>query len=119
MLTRLCANAGFDPQVAYRSNNSADVRGLVATGLGIAAVPALGHETTAGVTSIRLSGERAHREVFAVQLSRPPTGRGGRCSLPSRRRPVSSPASTRRYGYPAETPRLRTASPSDRSLSAR
>lgn len=74
MLTRLCANAGFDPQVAYRSNNSADVRGLVATGLGIAVVPALGHETPAGVTSIRLSGERAHREVFAVRLSRATDG---------------------------------------------
>lgn len=46
----------------------------MATGLGIAVVPALGHETPAGVTSIRLSGERAHREVFAVRLSRATDG---------------------------------------------
>lgn len=70
MLTRLCANAGFEPQVAYRSNNYAVVRGLVAARLGIAVVPALGHEATSGVTAVRLGDRRAYREVFAVRLSR-------------------------------------------------
>lgn len=74
MLTRLCANAGFEPHVAYRSNNYAVVRGLVATRLGIAVVPALGHETTPGVTATALRGERAFREVFAVRLSRATDG---------------------------------------------
>ncbi len=54
--------------------NYAVIRGLVATGLGIAIVPALGHEPTAGVTSTRLSDPLAHRDVFAVRLSRATEG---------------------------------------------
>lgn len=67
MLTRVCANAGFEPEVAYRSNNYAVVRGLVSTGLGIALTPALGHEKTPGVASVRLPGELSYREVLAVR----------------------------------------------------
>jgi DNA-binding transcriptional LysR family regulator len=67
MLTRSCANAGFEPEVGYRSNNYAVVRGLVATGLGIALTPALGHETTPGVASLRLPGELSYREVLGVR----------------------------------------------------
>lgn len=67
MLTRMCANAGFEPEIAYRSNNYAVVRGLVATGLGIAVTPALGHEKSPGVAAVRLLGELSYREVLAVR----------------------------------------------------
>ncbi|MDR3083268.1 MAG: LysR family transcriptional regulator [Streptomyces sp.] len=68
-LVRLCAAAGFDAQVAFRSNNYDVVRELVARGLGVAVVPALGHAPTKAIQATRLTQRSAHRHVMALHRS--------------------------------------------------
>ncbi|MGW0734884.1 LysR substrate-binding domain-containing protein [Streptomyces sp. NPDC002851] len=65
-LTRLCAAAGFDATVAFRSNNYDVVRELVSAGLGVAVVPALGHVPSDAIEATRLTQRSAHRQVMAV-----------------------------------------------------
>ncbi|MEV1294853.1 LysR family transcriptional regulator [Pseudonocardia sp. NPDC049635] len=65
-LTRLCAAAGFTPDVSFRTNNYAVVRELVATRLGVAVVPALGHVPDERVHATRVGRRAAHRTVLAV-----------------------------------------------------
>ncbi len=62
-LQRLCAEAGFEPRVSYRSNDYAVVRGFVRSGLGVALVPVLGHGPGPGVVAARLARTGAHRHV--------------------------------------------------------
>lgn len=66
---RLCAAAGFEAAVAFRSNNYAVVRELVSAGLGVAVVPALGHLPSDGVEATRLTQRSAHRQVMALHRS--------------------------------------------------
>jgi len=66
-LARLCATAGFEPRVAYRSNDYAVVRGLVAAGLGVALVPALAHHDDPGVAAVGAADDGARRHVFALR----------------------------------------------------
>ncbi|MFF0266955.1 LysR family transcriptional regulator [Kribbella sp. NPDC004536] len=73
-LRRLCADAGFEPTIAHRSNNYGVVHGLVAAGLGIAVVPELSLRPVDGVTSVRLDAERAYRDVLAVRSPMLPDG---------------------------------------------
>ncbi|WP_229699939.1 LysR family transcriptional regulator [Streptomyces kronopolitis] len=63
---RLCAAAGFEPAVAFRSNNYGVVRELVSAGLGVAVVPALGHVPDEGIEATRLTQRSAHRTVLAL-----------------------------------------------------
>lgn len=65
-LIRLCAAAGFDATVAFRSNNYDVVRELVSAGLGVAVVPALGHVPSDGIEATRVTQRSAHRHVMAV-----------------------------------------------------
>lgn len=66
-LERACATAGFAPTIAFRSNNYDVVEGLVGAGLGIAMVPALGHDRSApGVTAAEVGGLRVQRHVSAL-----------------------------------------------------
>jgi DNA-binding transcriptional LysR family regulator len=65
-LVRLCATAGFDAAVAFRSNNYDVVRELVSTGLGVAVVPALGHAPSEAIEATRLTQRSAHRQVMAL-----------------------------------------------------
>ncbi|MBC7559226.1 MAG: LysR family transcriptional regulator [Dermatophilaceae bacterium] len=65
-LHRASALAGFVPRIDYRTNDYHVVRRLVAAGLGIALVPALGHEASAGVVTGNVWGFRARRKVLAV-----------------------------------------------------
>jgi DNA-binding transcriptional LysR family regulator len=65
-LIRLCAAAGFDADIAFRSNNYDVVRELVSASLGVAVVPALGHAATAGIDATRLTERSAHRTVLAL-----------------------------------------------------
>ncbi|MCH0569147.1 LysR family transcriptional regulator [Streptomyces sp. MUM 136J] len=67
MLRRLCAAAGFDPLVAYHSNNYAVLQGLVAAGLGVAVVPALGYTPGPGVSCTPLAHPDAYRQVVALR----------------------------------------------------
>jgi DNA-binding transcriptional LysR family regulator len=68
-LQRICAEAGFEPRVSYRSNDYDVVRGLVRCGLGVALVPALGHVADPGVVARRLAEVTVYRHVEA--LARP------------------------------------------------
>ncbi|MFI5688486.1 LysR family transcriptional regulator [Streptomyces sp. NPDC051636] len=65
-LIRLCAAAGFDADIAFRSNDYDVVRELVSARLGVAVVPALGHAATAGIDATRLTERFAHRTVLAL-----------------------------------------------------
>lgn len=67
MLHRMCEQADFAPAIAYRSNNYATIHGLVAAGLGLAIVPALGHTPTEGVAAVPLQADKAFREVLALR----------------------------------------------------
>ncbi|MFK4189632.1 LysR substrate-binding domain-containing protein [Streptomyces sparsogenes] len=65
-LVRLCAAAGFEATVAFRSNNYDVVRELVSAGLGVAVVPALGHSPGEAVEATRLTQHGAMRRVMAL-----------------------------------------------------
>jgi DNA-binding transcriptional LysR family regulator len=66
-LERACAMAGFAPRIAFRSNNYQVVEGLVGAGLGVAMVPALGHDSSApGVVAAQVEGLRLERHVSAL-----------------------------------------------------
>lgn len=68
-LQRICAEAGFEPRVGYRSNDYDVIRGFVRCGLGVALVPALGHVADPAVVTSRLAGVTAFRHVGV--LARP------------------------------------------------
>ncbi|WKX07417.1 LysR substrate-binding domain-containing protein [Streptomyces sp. NL15-2K] len=68
-LVRLCAAAGFEAAVAFRSNNYDVVRELVSAGLGVAVVPALGHAPSDTIEATRLAQRSAHRTVMALRRS--------------------------------------------------
>ncbi|WP_043844066.1 LysR family transcriptional regulator [Amycolatopsis taiwanensis] len=65
-VSRLCAAAGFEPRIDYRSNDYAVIRGFVRAGLGIALVPALGYRETESVVAVRLAGSDARRHITAL-----------------------------------------------------
>ncbi len=66
-LERACATAGFIPRIAFRSNDYDVVEGLVAAGLGIAMVPALGHDSsTPGAVAVAVAGLQVQRHVSAL-----------------------------------------------------
>ncbi|MFC4015906.1 LysR family transcriptional regulator [Nonomuraea purpurea] len=66
-LARLCAARGFEPRIAFRSNDYDVVRGLVAAGVGVAVVPALAHMPDPAVRAQRLvSSPRTRRHVLAL-----------------------------------------------------
>jgi DNA-binding transcriptional LysR family regulator len=62
-LQRICAEAGFEPRVSFRSNDYDVIRGFVRAGLGVALVPVLGHVADPGVVTSRLAGVRVQRHV--------------------------------------------------------
>jgi len=65
-LTRLCAAHGFTPRTTFRSNDYGVVQALVAAGVGVALVPALGYTEHPGTTARGLRGTRLGRHVAAV-----------------------------------------------------
>lgn len=62
-LLRMCADAGFEPNISHRSNDYDVIRGFVRAGLGIALVPVLGHVPDPGVVTVRPAGPGARRCV--------------------------------------------------------
>ncbi|MEV6841711.1 LysR substrate-binding domain-containing protein, partial [Streptomyces sp. NPDC051133] len=68
-LTRLCAAAGFEADVAFRSNNYDVVRQLVSADLGVAIVPGLGHTPSESVEATRVAQHSAFRRVMALHRS--------------------------------------------------
>lgn len=65
-LTRLCAAAGFRPEIMVRTNNYDVVRELVVATGGVAVVPALGHHSDERIAAARLPQRGAHRTVHAA-----------------------------------------------------
>ena len=75
----LCRVAGFEPEVAYEADDLPTVRGLVAAGLGVAVVPAMGlplPTTFARTRLVPLTDPGAQREVGVAWVA-------GRPLLPS------------------------------------
>ena len=68
-LKRICAGAGFDPLIGYRSNDYDVVREFVRSGLGIALVPALAHAPSAGIAAKQIVNLVARRHVTALHRS--------------------------------------------------
>lgn len=67
---RACTIAGFEPHVAFESDDFATVQGLVAAGVGVALIPDLGFATVRDDIVIReLAGEVPARKVNAATLS--------------------------------------------------
>jgi DNA-binding transcriptional LysR family regulator len=71
-LQRVCAEAGFEPRMGYRSNDYDVIRGFVRSGLGVALVPVLGSVPDPAVATARLAGVDVHRHVGV--LTRPAVG---------------------------------------------
>ncbi|GGN14275.1 LysR family transcriptional regulator [Lentzea pudingi] len=65
-LTRLCAAAGFAPKIAFRSNDYEVVQSLVAAGVGVALVPALGYKEMDGMHAMLLRHKPLRRHVHVV-----------------------------------------------------
>jgi DNA-binding transcriptional LysR family regulator len=62
-MERLCRDSGFEPSIRYRSNNYGVLQGLVASGLGVALVPALGLDQPTTVVPRSLASPQARRRV--------------------------------------------------------
>ena len=71
-LLHLCARAGFQPAIAYATDDYVTVQSLVAAGLGVTVLPslALGAHRHPGIRAIPLGGD-AFRQVSVVVLPGP------------------------------------------------
>lgn len=78
-LLRLCHGAGFDPSISFRSNDYGVVQALVAAGLGIAVIPALGQTPSTEVVAASVGSyvmpSRSTWAVHAKSLTLPATQR--------------------------------------------
>jgi DNA-binding transcriptional LysR family regulator len=68
-LRRMCAGAGFAPQVGYRSNDYDVIASFVRSGLGIALVPVLGYVPTDDVIAVRIEDVQVRRQVAVAHGS--------------------------------------------------
>jgi DNA-binding transcriptional LysR family regulator len=68
-----CRAAGFEPRVAFESDDYLTVQGLIAAGVGVALIPSLGLAAYRPAVAIRpLAGANPKRDIFAATL---PSGR--------------------------------------------
>jgi DNA-binding transcriptional LysR family regulator len=64
-----CRAAGFEPRVAFESDDYLTVQGLVAAGVGVAMIPSLGLAAYRPDVAIRpLIGAKPKRDIFAATL---------------------------------------------------
>jgi len=69
MVVNACASAGFEPRVAFESDDYLMIQGLVATGVGVALIPDLALATARDDIVIRSLGRGSPvRRVFAATL---------------------------------------------------
>ncbi|HEV3000970.1 MAG TPA: LysR substrate-binding domain-containing protein [Solirubrobacteraceae bacterium] len=74
VLVEACRSHGFEPRTAFRSDDYTVIRGLVAAGLGVALVPALGlGPAEPGVAVRPVAGEPLVREVHVAVRGPKPT----------------------------------------------
>lgn len=71
-LLELCARAGFEPEIAFTTDDAVAVQALVAAGIGVTALPGLALQAhrNPGVTVIELPGST--RRVYAATYGAPP-----------------------------------------------
>ena len=67
IVLRACQQAGFEPRVAYTSDDYFAIQGLVASGMGVALVPGLALASTREDVAVRpLRGRPPYRRIGAV-----------------------------------------------------
>jgi DNA-binding transcriptional LysR family regulator len=72
VVLRACQQAGFEPRVAYTSDDYFAILGLVASGMGVALVPGLALVSTREDVAIRpLRGRPPYRRIGAVYTGEP------------------------------------------------
>jgi DNA-binding transcriptional LysR family regulator len=75
VVLRACRDAGFQPRIAYQSDDYFAIQGLVASGMGVALIPGLGLASTRDDVAVRpVKGRPPHRRVAAVTASEPTGG---------------------------------------------
>src|SRR5918997_32094 len=69
MVTRACSQAGFEPRIAFESDDYLMLQGLVASGVGVALMPDLALAATRDdIVTKSLGAEAPVRQVFAATL---------------------------------------------------
>jgi DNA-binding transcriptional LysR family regulator len=69
ILMRACAGAGFEPRLAFQSDDYGAIQGFIAAGVGVALIPELGLATVRDDIVIRpLAGKPPFRRVLAATL---------------------------------------------------
>ena len=72
IVLRACEQAGFEPRVAYTSDDYFAIQGLVASGMGVALVPGLALASSREDVAVRpLKGRPPYRRVGAVYSGEP------------------------------------------------
>jgi DNA-binding transcriptional LysR family regulator len=72
IVLRACKEAGFEPRVAYTSDDYFAIQGLVASGMGVALVPGLALASTRDDVAVRpLRGRPPYRRIGAVFAPEP------------------------------------------------
>jgi len=75
ILIRACNGAGFEPRIAFQSDDYNAIQGFIATGMGISMIPDLALTTVRGDVVVRSLGPKApSRRISAI------TTEGGFCS---------------------------------------
>jgi DNA-binding transcriptional LysR family regulator len=69
VLFRLCAEAGFEPRVAFAANDYQEAQGMVAAGIGICLIPRLAATVLRhDVRVVPITGDPAPRRVLLARL---------------------------------------------------
>ena len=67
VVLRACQDAGFQPRIAYQSDDYFAIQGLVASGMGVALIPGLGLASTRDDVAVRpVKGRPPYRRIAAV-----------------------------------------------------
>ena len=67
VVLRACRDAGFEPRIAYTSDDYFAIQGLVASGMGVALIPGLGLASMRDDVAVRpVKGRSPYRRVAAV-----------------------------------------------------
>ena len=67
VVLRACRDAGFQPRIAYQSDDYFAIQGLVASGMGVALIPGLGLASTRDDVAVRpVKGRPPYRRIAAV-----------------------------------------------------
>jgi DNA-binding transcriptional LysR family regulator len=69
ILTRLCADAGFQPRIAYESGALSSIRALAAAGLGVALLPRPSVEVEGPAVEVLDIDRRLHRTISLVRAA--------------------------------------------------